>query len=173
MNPHEKRRNILEQFVSRWRDEVGHDFYPALRLILPGRDRDRPMYGLKEKSIGKLVVKMVKINARSEDAINLTDWKRINSASKSAGDFAGRCYEVLSKRAMRTQVGDMRIAEVNALLDKLAAVSKESEQLPIFEEFYSRMNADELMWLIRIILRQMKIGATEKTVLDVSLTHST
>lgn len=171
MTPHERRKHILERFVSRWRSEVGKDFYPAIRLILPGRDRDRPMYGLKEKSIGRLVVKMVKINPRSEDATNLTDWKRINSASKSAGDFAGRCYEVLSKRSMRTQVGNLRIAEVNALLDQLAAVSKESDQLPIFEKFYSSMNAEELMWLIRIILRQMKIGATEKTVLDVSAIH--
>ncbi|EKD20386.1 uncharacterized protein L3040_004326 [Drepanopeziza brunnea f. sp. 'multigermtubi'] len=167
MTPHERRKNIIEQFVSRWRSEVGKDFYPAIRLILPSRDRDRPMYGLKEKSIGKLVVKMVGLNSRSEDAMNLTDWKRINSASKNAGDFAGRCYEVLSKRSMRTQVGNMRIAEVNALLDQLAAVSKEADQLPLFEKFYSRMNAEELMWLIRIILRQMKIGATEKTVLDV------
>lgn len=168
MTPHEMRENIVQRFVSRWRSEVGDDFYPAIRLILPEKDRDRPMYGLKEKAIGKLVVKTLKINPRSDDAQNLTDWKKIFPASKSAGDFAARCYEALSKRAMRTQVGDMRIAEVNALLDKLAAVSKEEDQLPIFEEFYNRMNAEELMWLIRIILRQMKIGATERTLLNVS-----
>ncbi|PBP18155.1 DNA ligase [Diplocarpon rosae] len=167
MTPHEKRQSILERFVSRWRSEVGNDFYPAIRLILPEKDRDRPMYGMKEKNIGRLVVKMVKINPKSEDAQNLTDWKKISSASQSAGDFAGRCHEALSKRAIRTAVGDMRIAEVNALLDQLAAVSKEEDQLSIFETFYNRMNADELMWLIRIILRQMKIGASEKTVLDV------
>ena len=84
-----------------------------------------------------------------------------------AGDFAGRCYEVLSKRAMRQQAGDMRIAEVNELLDRLASVSKEEDQLPIFETFYNKMNAEELQWLIRIILRQMKIGASEKTILEV------
>jgi len=63
----------------------------------------------------------------------------------------------------------MRIAEVNAQLDKLAAAQKEEQQLPIFETFYERMNAEELMWLIRIILRQMKVGATEKTFLNVSI----
>ena len=85
-----------------------------------------------------------------------------------AGDFAGRCFDVLSKRTMRSTVGNMRISEVNALLDKLAAAQGEAQQLPIFEEFYERMNAEELMWLIRIILRQMKLGASEKTILDVS-----
>jgi DNA ligase-4 len=169
-SPHEARRNIIERFISRWRNEVGDDFYPALRLIIPEKDRDRAMYGLKEKAIGKLLVKLMKIDKNSEDGYNLLNWKlpAQSYASRMAGDFAGRCFEVLSKRPMRTSVGDMRIAEVNELLDKLSAAQKEENQLPIFEEFYKGMNPEELLWLIRIILRQMKVGATEKTFLDVS-----
>lgn len=169
-SPHEVRRNIIERFISRWRKDVGDDFYPALRLILPEKDRDRPMYGLKEKAIGKLLVKLMKIDKNSEDGYSLLNWKLPGqtNASRMVGDFAGRCFEVLSKRPMRTAVGDMRIAEVNELLDKLSIAQKEESQLPIFELFYSRMNAEELMWLIRIILRQMKVGATEKTFLEVS-----
>jgi DNA ligase 4 len=127
------------------------------------------MYGLKEKAIGKLLVKLLKINPNSEDGFNLLNWKLPGqtTASRMAGDFGGRCYEVLSKRAMRSTVGDMRIAEVNELLDRLSVVSKEEDQLPIFQTFYNRMNAEEMMWLIRIILRQMKIGASEKTLFDV------
>jgi DNA ligase-4 len=129
------------------------------------------MYGLKEKAIGKLLVKLLKINPNSEDGFNLLNWKLPGqtTASRMAGDFAGRCYEVLSKRAMRSTVGDMRIAEVNELLDRLSVVSKEEDQLPVFQTFYNRMNAEELMWLIRIILRQMKIGASEKTIFEVSI----
>jgi DNA ligase 4 len=167
-SPHEARRLIIERFISRWRNEVGNDFYPALRLIIPEKDRDRAMYGLKEKAIGKLLVRLMKIDKNSEDGHNLLNWKLPGQtvASRMAGDFAGRCFEVLSKRPMRTSVGDMRIAEVNELLDKLSAAQKEENQLPIFEIFYKRMNAEELLWLIRIILRQMKVGATEKTFLD-------
>lgn len=33
-------------------------------------------------------------------------------------------------------------------------------------EFYNNMCAEELMWLIRIILKQMKVGATESTFFD-------
>lgn len=57
----------------------------------------------------------------------------------------------------------MSIAEVNERLDRLSAAQKEDQQLPIFAEFYRNMNPDELLWLIRIILRQMKVGATERT----------
>jgi DNA ligase-4 len=127
------------------------------------------MYGLKEKAIGKLLVKLMRIDKNSEDALSLLNWKqpgqRVTKAS--AGDFAMRCFEVLLKRPMRTTLGDMRIAEVNQLLDKLSGAQKEESQMPIFEIFYNRMNTDELMWLVRIILRQMKVGATERTFLTV------
>ncbi|EXJ78760.1 DNA ligase 4 [Capronia coronata CBS 617.96] len=161
-SPSERRRAIIERYIARWRRDVGKDFYPAFRLIIPDKDRDRGVYGLKEKILGKLLVKIMKIDKNSEDGFNLLHWK-IPGQSKSAGDFALRCYEVISKRPMRIDVGDMSIEEVNHLLDQLSAAPKEEGQLDILTEFYRRMNAEELMWLIRIILRQMKVGATEKT----------
>ncbi|OCL03625.1 DNA ligase 4 [Glonium stellatum] len=168
-SPHEVRRSIIEKFIGRWRKEVGNDFYPALRLILPDKDRDRAMYGLKEKAIGKLLVRVLKIDKNSEDGFNLLNWKLPGQKATAAmaGDFAGRCFDVISKRPMRTTVGDMSIAEVNEELDKLSFMSKDEDQLPVFQNFYQRMNAEEMMWLIRIILRQMKVGATEKTFLDI------
>jgi DNA ligase-4 len=169
LNPYERRRDVIVRFISRWRNEVGDDIYPALRLILPDKDRDRPMYGVKEKGIGKMLVKIMKINKESEDGYNLLNWKLPgqSAATRMAGDFAGRCFDVLSKRPMRTEPGDMTIDEVNEKLDRLSAASKEDEQLSIMTEFYRRMNPEELLWLIRIILRQMKVGATERTLFDV------
>ncbi|CAK7213261.1 DNA ligase (ATP) [Sporothrix eucalyptigena] len=168
LSPHEQRRAIILRFISRWRTEVGDDFYPALRLILPDKDRDRSVYGLKENSIGKLLVKLLKIDKNSEDGYNLLHWKLPGQTfvSRMAGDFAGRCYEVLAKRPLRIAVGDLRIGQVNALLDKLAEANGESEQLPIFETFYEHMNPEELTWLVRIILKQMKVGASERTMLN-------
>lgn len=126
------------------------------------------MYGIKEKVIGKMLVKIMKINKESEDGHNLLNWKLPGqSATRMAGDFAGRCFDVLSKRPMRIDPGDMSIEEVNEKLDQLSAASKEDQQVPILAEFYRRMNPDELTWLIRIILRQMKVGATERTFFDV------
>lgn len=168
LSPQEQRRHIIERFMGRWRKEVGNDFYPALRLILPDQDRDRGVYGLKENAIGKLLVKLIKIDKNSEDGYNLIHWKLPgqSAAARMAGDFAGRCFEVISKRPMRTEVGDMTIAEVNEQLDKLASSVGETENMRVFETFYNRMNAEEMMWLIRIVLKQMKVGATERTFLD-------
>lgn len=169
-NSHEIRRSIIEHFISRWRTQVGDDIFPAFRLILPDKDRERAMYGLKEKMIAKILIKVMKINKDSADGYSLLNWKQPaqgSSSSRMAGDFPGRCYEVIGKRPFRTEVGDLSIGEVNELLDELSAAQKEDLQQRIFESFYKRMNADELMWLIRIILRQMKVGATEKTFFDI------
>ncbi|KAL6708542.1 DNA ligase (ATP) [Coniothyrium glycines] len=171
LSPAEAKRNIIERFIANWRKQVGNDFYPAMRLIIPDKDRDRAMYGLKEKAIAKVLIKLTRIGKDSDDAKHMLNWKLpglLHKASTStAGDFAGRCYEVLSSRQLRTEFSDMSIAEVNSALDKLSQVGAEDEQVKIFQRFYRRMNAEEMTWLIRMILRQMKIGATEKTFLDI------
>ncbi|OMP87994.1 DNA ligase 4 [Diplodia seriata] len=169
MTPNEIRRNIVDRFISKWRQQVGNDIYPAFRLIIPEKDRDRAMYGLKEKAIGKLLVRVLRIDKDSEDGFNLLNWKLPgqNARAAMAGDFAGRCFDVISKRPMLTKPGNMTIGEVNERLDTLSAASKEEDQLPIFEDFYQRMDAEEMMWLIRVILRQMKVGATERTIFDI------
>ncbi|CAA9961351.1 DNA ligase [Pyrenophora teres f. maculata] len=171
MSPHEAKRNIIQRFIANWRKQVGNDFYPAMRLIIPEKDRDRAMYGLKEKAIAKVLIKLTRIGKDSDDAKHMLNWKlpgQLNKASAStAGDFAGRCYEILSTRQLKTEYSDMTIAEVNNALDRLSQVGAEDEQVKIFQRFYRRMNAEEMTWLIRMILRQMKIGATEKTFLDI------
>jgi DNA ligase 4 len=161
------RHRIISRFIDRWRSLVGDDFYPALRLIIPDKDRDRAMYGLKEKTIGKLLVRVMGINKSSEDAESLVNWKLPGKYASAAGDFAARCYAVVQKRPMLTQPGNLTVGQVNVLLDQLSVVSKEDEQHPIFAKFYNQMNPEELQWLIRIILRQMKVGATEKTILNI------
>ncbi|KAI0399878.1 ATP dependent DNA ligase domain-containing protein [Xylaria palmicola] len=165
LTPHEYRRRVIERFIARWRSEVGNDFFPALRLILPTSDRERGMYGLKENAIARLLIKLMRLDRHSDDAQSMLKWKRPDQSS-TAGDFVDRCYFVLSKRPVRIEPGDMRIADVNEMLDKLSTVSGEKDQLPLFEIFYQRMNAEELKWLIRIILKQMRIGATERTLLE-------
>ncbi|KAH0445606.1 ATP-dependent DNA ligase, partial [Aureobasidium melanogenum] len=167
-NVNETRKSIIERFINRWRTEVGNDVFPLFRLIVPEKDRERPMYGLKEATIAKLMLKTLQIDKNSEAGYNLLHWKLpgVKSTSQMAGDFAGRCYETLSGRETRTDPGNLTIEQVNDMLDGLSSKHKEEEQLPIFREFYNNMNREEMMWLIRIILRQMKVGATEKTLFE-------
>jgi DNA ligase-4 len=139
-----------------------------MRLMVPARDRDRAMYGLKEANIAKLLIKVMLVDKNSDDAYNLIHWKLPGrKAASTAGDFAGRCYEVLAKRPWRTGPSSLTIAEVNEILDKLSIASKDEDQLPLIQQFYEELNPEELMWLIRIILRDLKIGGTENTFFDI------
>ncbi|TID18225.1 DNA ligase 4 [Venturia nashicola] len=167
LGPAEKKRQTVEKFFGKWRQQVGDDIYPVMRLMVPARDRDRAMYGLKEATIAKLFIKIIGIDRNSDDAYNLIHWKLPGKkAASTAGDFAGRCYEVLSKRPWRTGPSTLTIAEINEGLDKLSIASKDEDQQPILQQFYEDLNPEELMWLIRIILRDLKIGGTENTFFD-------
>lgn len=169
-SPHDIRRNVIEKFMSRWRSEVGDDFFPAMRLILPEKDKDRPMYGIKELTLAKLIAKLLRLSKHSDDSFNLFNWKlpARGPPSVMSGDFPGRCYEAFKDRpGLIRGSAPLRIAEVNAMLDELAVAQKEDQQLLVFRKFYQRMNARDLLWVIRIVLKQLKIGSTERTVLDV------
>ncbi|KAK9467852.1 ATP dependent DNA ligase domain-containing protein [Lipomyces arxii] len=155
------RWSVLTGFIERWKKNVGNDIYPFFRLVLPDVDKERQMYGLKEKALARLIIKVLGISPESEDANAVINY-RIPGQQKGAGDFAERCFEVIKKRQMRTEYGSMTINQVNDLLDELSRVSKAVDQLPIITNFYNNMNAEEMKWLIRIILRQMHIGVSER-----------
>lgn len=52
--------------------------YPVLRLVLPQRDRERPIYGLKEKNLAKMYIRLIPLGTKDPDAIRLMNWKKPN-----------------------------------------------------------------------------------------------
>ncbi|KAI5806955.1 hypothetical protein EDC01DRAFT_742721 [Geopyxis carbonaria] len=161
--PHEVRTNIIAAFIKRWRTQVGPDIFPAFRLILPDTDRDRDVYHLKEKKLARLLIGVLQIHKTSDDAHGLLNWRDPGKWTASAGDFAGRAYEIVKKRPMRTEPGALTVAEVNDMLDTLSRTSLDAEQLPVWRRVYAEMCPEEMMWLVRIVLKQVKIGATSTT----------
>lgn len=119
-----RRFELVRRFVEKWRRQVGPNFYPALRLCLPHRDRDRPMYNVKEVSMAKYWIKLLGISPTSQDAQLLKHWKAPGQ-SRKVGDFAGIVFEVLEKRPMREEWSSWTIAQINSLLDDLACNYKE------------------------------------------------
>ncbi|KAK9455351.1 ATP dependent DNA ligase domain-containing protein [Dipodascopsis uninucleata] len=154
---------VIRNFVRRWKKEVGNNIYPCFRLLLPNKDKERQMYGLKEKAIAKLLIKVLGISAESEDAYSLLNYK-LPGRGTSSGDFAERCYEMMKKREASDEFGKLTVDEVNDMLTDLSRHSKVADQLPIFSKLYSLTNAVEMKWIIRIILRQMNMGLSERSI---------
>ncbi|CAA21085.3 DNA repair ligase Lig4 [Schizosaccharomyces pombe] len=165
LDPYELKRKILLDYFNKWRQHVGPDLYPLLRLMLPDLDRERGSYGFKEFGLGKLFIRAMHLSPTSEDAKSLKNWR--GSESKHTGDFSTMLQDILQRRAYRTFPGAFTVGDVNALLDQLADASSEDTRVNILEQFYRSLSPLELRWLIPILLKVRKYGTSEKFILSV------
>lgn len=88
---------------------------------MPHKDLERGSYGIQEKSLGKLFVQALALNAKtSADAQKLTNLK---GKDTNYGDIV---YEVMLNRSPET--GTLTVYEVNKYLDLIAEHFEENER---------------------------------------------
>ncbi|KAF9266852.1 DNA ligase 4 [Marasmius fiardii PR-910] len=163
----ERRKKLIGAWFNHWREEVGHDLYPVLRLILPQKDRERAVYGVKEKNLAKIYIKLIPLGKNDPDAQRLTNWKKPTEREKASGDFPTVLYEVVYKRSSVIE-GSMSIDDLNETLDELSkCMGKQDQQMKILQRIYNRTTPEEQRWISRIILKDMVISVKETTVFSV------
>ncbi|KAJ6581402.1 ATP dependent DNA ligase domain-containing protein [Mycena capillaripes] len=163
----DRRKKLMSTWFNHWRDEKGHDLYPVLRLILPQKDRERAVYGLKEKNLAKTYIKLIPLGMRDPDAIRLLNWKKPTEHDKISGDFPTVLFEVVSKRSSVIE-GSLSVDELNDILDELSKnMGKQDAQSKILQRVYNRTTPEEQRWIVRIILKDMVISVKETTVFSV------
>jgi hypothetical protein len=54
------------------------------------KDRERPVYGLKEKNLAKIFIKLIGLGMRDPDAIRLLNWKKPTEKDVSVGERCAR-----------------------------------------------------------------------------------
>ncbi|KAG5353805.1 hypothetical protein C0989_001922 [Termitomyces sp. Mn162] len=148
---HERKKKLIDAWFNHWRDEKGFDLYPVLRLILPQKDRERAVYGLKEKNLAKTYIKLIPLGMKDPDAIRLLNWKRPTEREKTSGDFPTVLYEVVSKRSSVIE-SSLSIDELNGLLDALAQnMGKQDAQSKILQKVYNRSTPTEQRWIDKTV----------------------
>ncbi|KAJ7816620.1 DNA ligase IV [Mycena leptocephala] len=163
----DRRKKLMSTWFNHWRDEKGHDLYPVLRLILPQANRERAVYGLKEKNLAKTYIKLIPLGMRDPDAIRLLNWKKPTEHDKTSGDFPTVLFEVVSKRSSVIE-GSLSVDELNDILDELSKnMGKQDTQSKILQRVYDRTTPEEQRWIVRIILKDMVISVKETTVFSV------
>ncbi|GLE00002.1 hypothetical protein PINS_up008729 [Pythium insidiosum] len=145
----------------------GGDLYPLLRLILPQLDRERT-YNLKEKKIAKVYIDVLGMATESRDAQKLEHFNDPTVVqSKSVGDFAAVLFDVLQYRSL---VGNHRfqhtVGVVNALLDRLVRADDAASRRLVFMQLATEFPANEQKWIVRIMLKDLKIGLRHERVLN-------
>ncbi|KAH9544475.1 hypothetical protein CY35_13G122500 [Sphagnum magellanicum] len=142
-------------------------YFGAMRLILPQLDKERANYGLKEAVLTKLLAEALGLSKDAEDAKKLQNWRKGGQrAGSNAGNFPFVAAEVLYRR-QKTGSGGLKIGDMNRFLDRLAAAQDSKEKTAVLAELINRTNVQEMRWIIMIILKELKLGISEKTVFSV------
>lgn len=174
----DKKKRILKDFIDKWRDyhenlhkdnkETNDSFYSAMRLLIPHLEKERVAYGIKEHMLAKLLIEVLCLGKDSADAHRLLNYKAPKSAKMDAGDFASVAYYVLKNRC--PEKGTLKIKEVNDCLDGIAANNAAKKKELVRKNILhllTNMSAIELKWLIRMIVKELKVGLSQSSVLSV------
>ncbi|XP_059637506.1 DNA ligase 4 [Cornus florida] len=140
------------------------DYFSAIRLILPSLDRERGTYGLKESVLATCLIDALGMSRESDDALRLVNWRKGGAKTgANAGNFSLVATEVLQRRQGMTS-GGLTIKELNDLLDRLASSENREEKASVLSELIRKTNAQEMKWIIMIILKDLKLGISEKSI---------
>ncbi|KAL1926334.1 hypothetical protein VTP01DRAFT_5855 [Rhizomucor pusillus] len=166
----EPKKRRLDKYIYEWRKEYGQDFYEAFRLLLPHLDKKR--YNMKETKLAKVYIDALGLGRNSAAAYDLTKFKQPSAVfrskyAKSTGDFVAVAYSIIETRST-VQQPTQTVHDVNVLLDKLSkSEGDESGRVNIFKHIVNVYTPFEQKWLIRIILKDLKIGMTDNSMLQV------
>ncbi|XP_062270491.1 DNA ligase 4 [Scomber scombrus] len=173
-----EKSKTLRDFIESWRKfhsalhkdkpKTTDSFYPAMRLIVPSFERERMAYGIKESMLAKLYIDVLGLPKNGPEANKLLNYRAPTTSQGEAGDFAGMAYFVLKKRC--TSQGNLSIKEVNDFLDTVA-INNAGKQKDLVKKsllhIITQSTALEQKWLIRMILKDMKLGISKEIVLQV------
>ncbi|KAI9247434.1 hypothetical protein BDA99DRAFT_525900 [Phascolomyces articulosus] len=167
------RKRRFEKYLYDFRSQYGHDFYNGMRLLLPHLDHRK--YNVKEMKLAKIYIEALGLGRNSADAQDLLKFRQPGSSSnkyvKATGDFAGVAFNKISDRST-VQKPTQTINDVNALLDELSAPEDKDEKpnavhIRIFRKIINLYTAFEQKWLIRIILKDLKMGMSDGSIFQV------
>ncbi|KAG0724997.1 DNA ligase 4 [Chionoecetes opilio] len=124
-----KKKEMLLKFITHFRElhakKLQHHphcqdtFFPVLRVLLPALDRGRGAYGVKERRLADLYIRILGLKKDGNDAQKLINFRKPKaSAGGESGDFAEVAYYVLRNRCLNG--GKLSLQEVDDHLNSIA-----------------------------------------------------
>ncbi|XP_055613187.1 DNA ligase 4-like [Uranotaenia lowii] len=163
----------FEQFRREFRqkhgDNVKSSIFPVLRLLVPASDRERESYGIRIKSLKDLYIKVLGISESSIEAKKLSGFDESGNffgGSSGSSDFAERVFTLMRGRC--PQECRVTVWDVNERLDAIGEHYRNGRKGKILDELIRMvegMTQLDQKWLIRIILKNLRLGMTKQKLL--------
>ncbi|CAB4255876.1 similar to Saccharomyces cerevisiae YOR005C DNL4 DNA ligase required for nonhomologous end- joining (NHEJ), forms stable heterodimer with required cofactor Lif1p, interacts with Nej1p [Maudiozyma barnettii] len=169
---------IIERFINLWRNTVGNDIYPALRLILPYRDRT--IFNIKEITLAKALCLWLKLPGNSITEKKLLHWKEYASRGDKLSNIC--VGEISKRRSEYTQISENKkftrpsrisIDDLNSKLDQLSLERNSKDRgykslanSEVFQYCMHNMSFIEMKYFFDILLKNRVIGGQEHKFLN-------
>eukprot|EP01064_Diplonema_japonicum_P029596 TRINITY_DN4833_c0_g1_i1.p1 TRINITY_DN4833_c0_g1~~TRINITY_DN4833_c0_g1_i1.p1 ORF type:complete len:974 (+),score=264.38 TRINITY_DN4833_c0_g1_i1:1957-4878(+) len=141
------------------------DQYPFMRLLIPHLDSMRLTYGLKESKIALYYTQILQIPADSTDAQRLVRWKDPSKSNFATTHFSDVVYTVLVKRGHGENKQSLTVCDINTMLDNLSLAASPDKKKTVLMTLLRSTNALEQKWLIRILVKDMRMHIQHTTIL--------
>lgn len=177
----DKKLDVIQKFLEKHKLFPPIRAYPVLRLFLPHLDKKR-IYDMKEVVIGRFYCEMFGLGRENSDAVLLLNWKNpdqnpyrsryskapTTTATVPGGNFSTLLATVLEKHLppLNPHAVAITVAQINDWLDALHHAQNPASRKELFERWSARLSAVEQKWLVRIILKHLKIGLHVSRFLD-------
>jgi len=174
----------LHRICPRYRNLIHPDAtYPALqlpplvcctllKLFLPNADAQRTAYGIGERSLATLYIKIFVFPPQTESANRLSNFRDASKAGSGAGDLSLVFQSVLEKRGhvygKSTSTKDRRsisLFEIDSLLKNLSTSTKASEREQFISDLVLRCSPNEAKWLTRLLLKHLQLSLSVESTL--------
>ncbi|CAG9760821.1 unnamed protein product [Ceutorhynchus assimilis] len=160
---HYEKAKVLRDYFTKCRENQSkEDTFALMRLILPKLDRERGSYNMKESKIARVLIKMLALPAGNDREVLSKSYLMSGQAS----DFGDVVYSVIRKYLSKSKTV-LKIHELNSSLDDLSKRSNEGEAADILMELlFKKCSAEDSRWIIRIILKDLKLGIDGNRILN-------
>lgn len=166
-----KKVYVIEQFIKQWRTFIGPNVVPVAQLIFP--NKVKRLYYIRDTTLARLVVKMLKIPPKSQDYDRLFNWKKHYHDYKHHNRRDTRnlrslpfiIAQIFSERRDPELIvkPTVKISEVNSVLEALTTedASKSAQQVAILEPLVAKLTIEQLRWFFTIVLKISTLGSFE------------
>lgn len=159
-----EKQKVLQENFKKIRNDLQNDaskFFQIFRLILPNLDRERDSYNMKEAKVARTLIKMLDLPPGNDRTVLSKSYMMAAQAT----DFGDVVFSVIRKYVSSRQTS-LTIQEVNAYLDDLAKRKNESEAEDIMMKMFKKASPEDVRWIIRIILKDLKLVVGSNTILN-------